>query len=354
MAKLYFETIREPGGGPFQMESVDRFLNQRLKLLAVCHRAIGRSGPNVAPEVRRWAATRVITANDCENIARAFESVGVTAGQSSGFDRFNTYRNSPWSQTIWIGSHLYNGCTIGGHSLNVEIRREPDFLIELSRSATDTPPLFVSALNGEITAEVTARCGGTSPATCPDPTQREVTYTVNSKWAWPGESTPLKWSVWVDEQQVVPAGMDPHDCLQPSNTQRVLYWSAPIVHTGSLGLIGKRESRLIANNGLPFQPFTPGNCDLLEIAGVDSHLDGLHPDPRTWGWTTKFSHGSHGFEVTYLGTHGRRDYTAQLGTWTDPFSGLYARVLYWLARPAGGNCNFAGMAEVPAELWQSP
>lgn len=346
MARLYFETIRQPGGGPVQMQSVDRFLNQRLKVLAACHQAV--RFPD-AEEVRRWRQNRVIALADCENLARAFDAVGVVAGQSNGFDRFNTYRNRPWTQTIWSGSRLYNGCTIAGHTLNVELRRQPSVLVHLSRSATDTPPLFVSALNGEVTAQVTARCGSTSVATCPDPTDRAVTYTVDSKWDWPGASSTSQWHVWVEEQKSVPTGLDTSDCLQPTNTERVLYWSTPIVHTGSFIFWGKQETRLISNHG---SPFVPGNCDLLEIAGIDSHHAGLEPDILSSGWTATFSHGNHGFGVTYLGSMGPRDYTAMLGTWVDGFSGIYARVLYWLARPVGGSCSFPGLDEVPAEYWR--
>lgn len=348
MARLYFETIRNPAGGPFQMQSVDRFLNQRVRILAVCQLAAAQP---MGPSAQRWTPTRTITADDCQNIAGAFDAVGVVAAQSNGFDRFNTYRSRPWSQTIWVGSRLYNGCTISGHTLNVELRREPTVLIHLSRSASDTPPLFVTALNGEVTAQVTARCGGSSAASCPNATDREVTYTVDSKWDWPGDSSPSKWNVWVEEQQNVPQGLDPRNCLQPSNAERVLYWSSPIVHTGSALFVGKREARLLSNHG---SPFSPGNCDLLEIAGIDSHVDGLAPNILNQGWTTSFSHGNHGFGVTYLGTNGPRDYTAELGTWADGFSGIYARVLYWLARPPGVNCAFPGMSEVPPELWQRP
>ncbi len=344
-ARLYFETLRPPTDPStlpdYQIHPIDRFVNQRLKILALCHEAVARPSFERA---KRWSGSRPITKDDCTNTGRAFDTVGVVATISHGFDRFQAGTTTgTWYQSIRQGATLYQGCTLAGHVLNLEIRRGQDFAAHLSRSDTDTPPLFIDFRNGEVRVEVIERCGSTSVATCPNDTVRSVTYKVLSKW----ETSPRDpFLIWVDERLNVPSGLQADDCEVPVGGYRpAYYWSTPIVFTGSTlaGFAGKKEDRTIAPN-MVNGSFVPGPCALLDIGGVDVHRDAMHPNPRVP--QSAFSHGSHGFEVVRMGGS-NDDYTAGLHTWVNAFSGIHARVVYKLAEPIGGTCAFNGIEGVP-------
>ncbi|MDP1829897.1 MAG: hypothetical protein Q8L48_41935 [Archangium sp.] len=331
--RLWFETIRQSAS--YSMQGFDRFLNQRLKILGACRAAIAD------PEVR--SRVGAIASSDCGNIENAFDAVGVVAGVSHGFDRFfvpGTEETgalpSSWERTIHQGGRLYQGCTISGHVLNVEVRTS-SFASMVSRSNTQLPPLFVSLNGGEIVASVTSRCGGTNLVSCADPLDRKVTYQVNSKWV----GQPL---VWVNELLDVPPGLQVNDCFVPApGYTEVAYRSTPIVHTMAAGPFGKREDRFVAPNITQFG-FTPGVCKLLEVGGIDNHQP--YSFPGVTLFSESWSHGAHGFRVTY-GGGGPFDYSALHHTWVDGFSAIFSRVVYNLAEPPGGNCDFPGMVRVP-------
>ena len=330
-AKLWFETVRK--SQPYSMQSLDRFLNHRLKVLGACRAAIDD------PAVR--ARVGPLQASDCRNVENAFDSVGIVAGVSHGFDRFplpasGAGLSTSWTQTIHQGARLYQGCTISGHVLNAELRTSTSASM-VSRSNTQTPPLFINVNGGELVAFVTSRCGSNQLISCTDPTNREVTYQVDSKWV----GQPF---VWINEQIEVPVGRMLSDCFVPTPGHKAVnYQSTPIVHTMAAGPFGKREDRFVAPNFTP-AGFTPGACQLLHIGGIDEHQPKLLPGVDLF--VDNWSDGPHGFRVSYLGI-GPYDYTALHHTWVDGFSATFSRIVYSLAEPPGGNCDFPGLVRIP-------
>jgi hypothetical protein len=331
-AKLYFESIRP--GSPYRMESLDRLVNQRLKISSLCDEA--RTDP-ASPTSMDWREGRIITAADCENIGKAFDAVGVTILARSGFDRFSQKMSGgDWTQTVYQGATLHNGCTLSGHVLTVEISDGFHVNIQVAKSSSDIPPLQM-AIKNEVTATVTNRCGSSDVWACKDPTARPVTYRVTSKWV----GQPMY--VWVDEQLNIPSGKTMSDCLvrQPGHTP-VWYWSVPITFTQSAAMFGKREDHDVWPNAAG-GVYQTGPCEVIAVGGIDSHASAV-PPPSALAST--WAHGNHGFSVQYMGTS-PYDYETNMHTWVDPFSGIFARVVWQLSKPPGGSCDFKGMARVP-------
>jgi Thermolysin metallopeptidase, alpha-helical domain len=327
-AQLYFETIRP---GPFQMQSSDRFANQRLKILAAC--------------------ARLHSLNDCVNVERAFDEVGIEATLFSGFSRFaERYSVAAGTYDLRIGSRLYNGCKISNHTMQVEVRGSPDGVAitahQIGRTTTDTPPLLVrvTAVNehqGEISKEVLAavleRCGDTNIAQCAMPTNRHIKFRVESDWL--GQPT----NAWVDETIFTPPGVTLAQCESPipfpgSGSQQLL-WSTPIEFAAA----NRRD--IVFDPNRSTGTFVPAQCKLLEIGVIDSHQSGAMPDPKI-APVGQFNHGAHGVSLI-RSTTDPKDYAATLHLWAEFGSGVFGRIVYRAAKPPNVNCVIPGTTVVP-------
>ncbi len=267
---LVLETLRDHDM-PWHLAEADRFLNFRLKLEGACRTSVTDSGRR-----GRWVKGRTLSSTDCAVIGAAFDAVGVAAAVRSGFDRAGSMPAGNYSRTEYSGRRLFNGCSVSGHSLTTELRDANRVFDVRTRSSTDLPPLFIDISGGEVVARVTERCGSNSIVACPDNTNRQIAYVVDSKWL-----ADLK--VFTDESLSVPSGVPMASCFTsvPGNKVSRLQ-SSPIVHAVSIGPFGaKFDQALTPNTVGPSGALVAAPCSFVELGGLDGHRAATFPAPVT-------------------------------------------------------------------------
>jgi hypothetical protein len=317
-AQLYFETIRS---GAFQIQPADRFTNQRNKIVLAC--------------------ASLFSPNDCENVSRAFDAVGLPASVLHGFDRFPFRGNVNGIHTVHTGAVAHQGCKISKHTLHLELR-EPgakNIAIHEARSSTDSPPLFISIGTDEVVTKVISRCGSNTVSQCQNMLNREVTYSLQSKWAI--DET----YAFIEEEFTVPPGKPIEACVSPASVNpqtpnvKQFFWSTPI----SFADASAKQDIVLSPNNVSGS-FSPATCALLEIGVVDSHLIST-VNPRV-ALEREINHGSHGVRVDRNVTNAF-DYTANLHLWANAFTGVFGRIVYVVSKPAGVDCQLPGLIEIP-------
>ncbi|MDG4796876.1 M4 family metallopeptidase [Micromonospora sp. WMMD1082] len=305
LGQLYFTTLSTGGMG-----SSDLFLHERVNTIASCRQLVQLGQP---------IGGRTPTLADCDHVARAFDTVGVTATTEIGWTRFSAglFGGSTEVETR-SGLSLHNGCTIANQILRAE---DPSGRVRTSDVADGLAIDFV----GEWGTYVLAR-GAAS-----DPRNRAVQYRIWTNWFHAGV-------VDVDEVFAKPAGLTDDQCRQPAASvhRRTLFSTAQVAHWAVFFNGGSGDDRV--NAGL----LLPAGCQIESVRGLHYHHGVPEGAPALW-----LSHqGLHGFRISRPSLDPRALET-NVRWWHEGISGIFVRVQYDIFEPAGVNCLTNGLRTTP-------
>ncbi|MBB5874293.1 hypothetical protein F4553_007727 [Allocatelliglobosispora scoriae] len=309
MAQLAYATLVSGRLGP-----TSTLLDHRVETIATCKDAVTSPLGGIA-----------FTAAMCDHIARAFDSVGITAFEDIGWrvEFIGTLR-----YTVYGGQTLYRGCTIADQVL---VARD----VSTGQVLTSNIAAGLSiSFAGEWDARVVSRAASSNP------TAREAVIELFIPWQ-DGDSRII---VDLVETYNKPAGVTDEQCRTPLGPvhRRVLYSASgfahwPVIFDGARG-------NTVLNAFLSM----PVGCSVDRVSGLLywRGTGGAHNTPAPPS-ATVYNDGIRGFTITRTNPGQPRDLAASLGWWHIGTGGIFLRVVYDVWEPDNVDCLTAGLQTTP-------
>jgi Zn-dependent metalloprotease len=317
---LYYSTLT--GGNPPASPALtglvpsSRFLDQRVTTVENCWVLVAMGA---LPDGTTF------TPDDCLHVQDSFDSVGLTVDTHFGWFQFSLGATNGLNttETMFSGQKLFNGCTIK----DVTIRG-----VDGDGSSQDSN--IADGMEVDMLGW-TAKVISTEPPA--DPTDRAVTFTVQSGWNHTG-------TVYILESYNKPTGITADEqCLNPMPAA-----TAPPTHSRTLfgaTMVGHWASFL--NGESITQAYNPGlsmpaGCTIDMVSGV-RYENGNAVLPPLASWAEGGTDYSVDRPASVTALPGRLDLSVH--TWHDGASGIFVRPVYNIQEPDGTDCSVAGATQ---------